>query len=538
MGETNLSLEIQTPASQNDGSKVLQAARTAHPKGITRRNFLKLSGVAFASWLLSGCMPGQQQADQENASLPVEKFLPPELVHNVEVYGLNKKITSEEQIINLYDHINEQFATQNGIAISNNIAMPFKVEQRKKLLNPNERYLEVVVRQSAYDSFLQRKDETQVDFVEWIQMHVDAMNMCFENAKPPSKMKSVLRRIVVVDDNLASSFWNESAYRQGKAPALDVEWRTKFSDKYPLDTDACWAIADDYRVDTRQETIQCCLWSVRHQNGKTIFGWPPGAKDYKRVYEFPERNNSLSGKNGVWLDFALIHEWSNYLTNLPDQYFFDIHDKNPSRFANFLVETGNSFQEPYLSPYLSMFLTENIRRKSRSWSRFFQNEVYNLSERPTNNTIVFTDNTGEVSNIKVHKVVAEVGYIGRKTFLDLPNQEQSGNQIVLGNELFDDRVENGAHVWLFRVGVNGAEKQLFFPAATFQMSKFAGVDNANYRVEFTGYDNQNKKNQIMDMVDDTDLHQYLNDKNKNGDQLYAKMKVDGTNTWFVWFLRN
>ncbi|MDP3994569.1 MAG: hypothetical protein Q8P91_01945 [bacterium] len=225
-----------------------------------------------------------------------EKFLRPEVVYGLNVYGLSGKIMTESQILRLYGHLDEKFAVEKGITVGD------KTEQRKELLNPNERYLEVVVRQSAYDSFLDRQEETKVNFVEWIRMHVDAS----------------------------------------------------------------WAIANDYRVDTWRATDQGYFWSVFHKNGKTFFGKPPGVEVPDMTYQFPEKNDSLRYRKGVWLDFGLTHEWSHYLMNLPDQSSYNIHDKNPSRFANFLVVTGNNFQEPYLSPYLSMFLSENIRRKTRS----------------------------------------------------------------------------------------------------------------------------------------------------------------------------
>lgn len=539
MNEAKLNPETQTSAPQDDGTEIVQNTRDDLKHSISRRDFVKLGSAVIAgifvgkflgTWVASESLSPTERFGPPKSA---EKFMQPELVHDVEVYGLGEKITSEEQIINFYSYLNDKFATERGITTDK------KIELRKEFLDPNERYLEVEVRQSAYDSFLKREQETQVDFVEWVKMHVDALNRCMENAKPPSTMKAVLRRIMVVDDSMPKGFWNESAYREGKGGALDWEWAIKFLSKYPIDTDACWAIADDYRADTTQNTNQGFFWSVCHRNGKTVFGYPAGAKNYEQVYELPEKDDSLSGKNGVWLDFGLTHEWSHYLLNLPDEYQQDFHKMSGSFacYDQFFFDTGN-FEVPHLSPYLSYLLKRNIGEKLRDvWEE--DSQAVNFQDHPKNSRLTF-NGLSENQPIEIRKVRFEKNNTyGLKGFPLKPDQTGK-NGCALEDSLFEgDKLKPDPNLWSCRAIIpNQTPREVFIPAAAFNMSKIAGKEDAEYRIEFTGYENPNKKIQTVRLVDESDMEKFLQETNSKGDQPYAKMKIDGTNTWFVWFLED
>ena len=545
MSENNSAIETQHPSPPSDGSEVLSSARAGNKKGVSRRDFLKLLGATLASWLLSGCLPDQPQSGLESTSStstapssidsaeqspPKEKFLQPEVVRNVEVYGLGEKTTSEDQVTRLYGFLDEEFAKENNIKIGN------KVKQRKELLNPNERYLEVVVRQSAYDSFSRRQQETGVNFVEWIQMHVDAMNVCFENAKPPTDMKSVLRRIVIVDDNILGVSYDETR-KSELGGAFDVKWFKKFLNKYPINTDMAWAIADDYRVDTTANTEQGFFWSVKNKDQKIIFGQPPGSADFARSYVFPERDKALKNRQGVWLDFGLTHEWSHYLWNLPDEYNQNVHD-SAQRFKSFLFSTGyvGSFHEPRFSPYLSYFAKRNIELKRRDAYR--ESRWHDFTDRPDQINIKMQSNDAEVNGFEVRRVRLKDDFVGtgEKTFASDADHAGNGDQVSLGQGLF----EGNSNCWLIHCTLNDkSSREVFLPAAAFGMSRGAGrIDNVNYNIEFSGYENPNKKTQIVELVDQSDIEDFLNTRNAQGDNYYAKMKADGTDTWLVWFLRD
>jgi hypothetical protein len=492
-------------------------------KDISRRDFLIKLGAGSAAagvGLLSGTGVGRLvKALETPESSKIEPLtLTPEIIDGVEVYGLKEKITSANDVTGFYSYLNNRFAKANNIQIVDTI------KQQKELLNPKERYLEITVRRSAYDSFVQKQTETGINFPEWVKMHVDVMNRCLKKAIPPVELKAVLRRILVVEDDMTKDFWDEKSYRQGKqgAPALDWAWLERFGSPVCIDTDESWAIADDYRNSGSNN-----FWEVRHENGKTIIGVPPGKASFDQFYEFPEENDSLSGKNKVSFDMGLIHEWCHYLLNLPDEYAQDVHDKS-QRFQDFTFGTG-SFMWPYVSPYLSYLLRENIKLNARS--------AFGPDDRRFS---CFNDHSDSVEVAVQYQEPGAIGEVRRVRLVDnwiagnkkVPEKadEVSANgTIKFGKDLFADN----SNCWLIRA-VAGNTREVFLPAAAFNMSKIAGLESAKYSLIFSGYDDLSRTYQEVKLVQDADVDEYI--KNSQ-DPYYAKMKVEGTNTWFVWFLR-
>jgi len=66
------------------------------------------------------------------------------------------------------------------------------------------------------------------------------------------------------------------------------------------------------------------------------------------------------------------------------------------------------------------------------------------------------------------------------------------------------------------------------------MSKISGLESAKYNLIFSGYDDVNRTRQEVKLVDESKVVEFIQ---KDKDPYYAKMKIDGTDTWFVWFLR-
>lgn len=570
MEEINSNPEILSQTQDLKGNEIVAQARKAHPRGPTRRQFLqRLSAAALVGWALSSCVPIPEIEEPPKTALaatpipestptstptltpefiptpePNPMLLTPEIVHDVEVYGLNEKIQSLEQVNNLYLYFDRQFEEK----LPESVKQKDRFEQRDYLLNPNERYLEVVVRQSTYQSFLDRKAETGVDFAEWIKMHNDVLNRCMENAKPPSNLKVRLLRIVVVDDNFETN-----------------------PSKYSKDIDATWFISKDYRVDQRKETIQGYFWSFYHdRDGNLIFRWPPGGDKIERTYKYPPKNDSLAGKDGVWLDIGIPHELSNYALNLIDEYLFKVYSVPPLfRFKKFIYETG-AFHEPWISPYLAYLLIRNQEKEIRGFytdpKSFALANVkeFPFGEIPNKVGLIIRVNGEEFNGrISVHTVRLPFlthitpplycyyppDYFKQyprkdKTFSLEPDQESDKGNFDLDSNLFtlqkikEDGTLAPPSNWILRIENSSLRRELHLPAAAFNMSKIAGKDQAHYEINFTGYDDPSKKTQILQLVDESDLDGYLEDCKKRDDKPYAQMKVDGTNTWFVWFLRD
>lgn len=483
-----------------------------------------MAGGSVAAGLLVGTGIGKLAGLFETLDSPkIEPLvLTPEIVNGVEVYGLKEKIASADDVTKFYGSLNNRFAKTNDIRIGD------VVKQQKELLNPSERYLEVTVRRSAYDSFIQREAETGVNFPEWIKLHVDVMNRCIKKAVPPVDLRAVLKRILVVEDSMPKDFWDEESYRQGKqgAPALDWAWLLRFGSPVSIDTDESWAVADDYRENGGEN-----FWEIRHENGKVVIGMPPGAEPYERFYEFPEENDSLSGKNKVSFDMGLIHEWCHYLLNLPDEYAQDVHDVS-QRFRNFTFGTG-SFEVPHISPYLAYLMRNNISLNARNAFNDSQRTANAFQDRPGKVEIIAQSQNPNLTNGRVEASrvrLLDGSYYGNKSVPQDADEISRNNSLNFDKKLFTD----DSNCWLLKFTNSFITSEVFLPAAAFNMSKIAGLESVNYNLTFSGYDDTERTYQEVMLVEDANIDEYL--KNSQ-DPFYAKMKIEGTDTWFVWFLR-
>lgn len=303
----------------------LMPSKTPKKRVFSRQDFLKVAGLAIGGALLAdktGAIDYTASVlDPESAKVVI-----PEIVHGVEVYGLDEEIRTGYHTGLLYDEFDKIF----DVKLTPDLLNKSRVEQRESLLERNKRYLEVVVSKSAYESFLIRHEETGVDFVEWIQMHVDLMNRTAENSKPPADISTQLLKVVVISDNFE------------KNPS-----------KYSKDIDATWFIKEDYR-DPAQPGAN--FFAVYHDQSSNLEIRKPEGFDTndKRKWVFPPKQDSLTNKNNVWIDWGLVHEWSHYAWDLPDEYTMDIHN-SPFKQPEFRFETG-AYMEPLLSPHLSYLI--------------------------------------------------------------------------------------------------------------------------------------------------------------------------------------
>lgn len=359
-------------------------------------------------------------------------------------------------------------------------------------------------------------------------MHVDALNRCFENADPPSQMRAVLKRIIVVEDTLTDSFYN-AGYT-----SPDWQWAQKFREQWPLDIDTSWLIATDHRPNHANTNPPGYFWGVRNQTGKTIFGYPPGEAEYKVKYEFPSKDDSLATAQDIWLDFGLIHGWASYLCNLPEEYYQDVHDSK-QRFQHFYFG-GSSLYAPECSAFLSLYTKENIARKNRD--AYAESKRHDFSNYPKHIGIrIAPESTAaEVGNLEIYRVLLKDGQVWaeEKTFSDTPEQTSTQDSLVFNGNLF---IEN-SNCWLLKCNLkDGSTREVYVPSAPFNMSAAMGVQIANYTIELIGQGDPLKTVQAMDMVTENKLQRHVENKTAAGGTLYAKAKVAGTDIWLLWFLQ-
>lgn len=482
-------------------------------KPISRRDAMKAGFLVGLVAMASDYFPATEAKAQENLY---------RTINGVEVYGLNEKLTNQEQIDDLTFQFELDFERKLGWKDKQKNLW----EQREIVLPKDKRFVEFVVTESTFNSFESRKEETGLNYVEWVQIHIDLLNRVLKNSKPPVELITQLSRIIVVSDGFENS------------PV-----------KYTKDIDGIWFENKDNRVPQGVGNIgQNSFWSIKHDvEGDLVLQNPAGAS-FGRTIEVPRDNDQLEKtKDGVWIDFGLIHELSHVLLNLPDEYVFS-YEGVKSIFENFRYNTG-SFMEPKLSAYLSLLLTRNMDKGLRGYYTSpgsigmakEMKEKYNFyGELPSK--VGFKIANSEVTGIsKSHFLFSD--YYDKK--------DGGGNSISCKDMMKADFVINGQgavnlenssfvpqliddeelYPVLFRVECNkvGEEKELYIPIGIFNMSKYSGVEEAIYDIEFISNAPADMKSQALNLIDGSEVDEFLS---KNAS--YAKMKVIGTNTWCVW----
>ena len=521
--------EIKTPdlseeISDDSPKEQDKEAAEDHSDLMTRRDFLKTAAqtvLAIGAGRLVGHLLGSSIQDTLEETQKPEVVLTPETIENIPVYGLKEPITSFKQIKRFYKSIDE----------TPNMSPDEKFLKRKEALNPKERYLEIAVLKSAYDSFARRKSETGVGFVEWMKMTTDTMNVCFANAKPPSEIKAVLKRILVVPDNVADEFWDKDAFNNGKGNNFDFTWLGKTKEILPLSTDISWGISLDYRVNPNNNIDNIghggSFWSCTCKNNCFSFEYPPGGTQKEKALEYPVQNNSLVNSNGTWLDCGQSHELLHYLFNLPDEYGFDLHLNN----GQHLVVATGSFQKPWVSPYLSLLSKHHIEKKLRDCIREGCGNGYSFQDIPENIAIKSSE-FAEVQNIKVVRMSND---INERILEEIPSALAIDRTITASKEqLVRDRE------YILQLNYLDKTKNknigLYIPYLPFIMSKLRGLDDPQFQIIPFGegvFDP--KKEQVMYLFDESDAASKIEEEKRlYGFTPFAAMKVSGTNAWCIW----
>lgn len=504
---------------------------TTKPK-ISRRNFLKLSGLGLAGYLAK--KSGAMDFGKTLLGLETPQFLKPEIVHGTEVYGLGKEIGTIFDTILLYRDFDKKFNDRLDETLLNKD----RAEQRESILERNKRYLEVIVKKSVYESFQKRQQETGCDFVEWIQTHVDLMNRMAENSKPFADISTHLLRVVVIGDDFRTD--------DNRSDILTLS-----PGGFSKDMDATWFIQEDYRKKPPLGSSPDSFYAIyQDENGNQIIRRPKGYDtDNKREWVFPNKNDSLKDKEDVWIDMGLIHEWLHVAWNLPDVYIMDVHN-SPFKQSEFFIDNGSQI-EPLLSPYLSYLIKRANLRKQRGSKTGPEGlhieknyETFCLNELPSAVKISTTNKTDPISGFvpTLRKPADETyGYFGiyyAGADFNSPT-ELAGNEGAVSIQDTDLRKREGDLVYpINTIFVRTGQKELYVPIAVFNMSKISGQDIVFYNIEFSDtQEDPNMKTQIMKLVDSSDLGKLTEELQSQGQKVYAKMKISGTTTWCVWWLQ-
>lgn len=547
---------------------------------LSRRNFLKLAaatgGVFIGDELLKRFF-GQSSNDLVKpisakftptttptiplpdipTPAPVEREFHPELFHDIPVYGLREPIKSQEDVFQVYDECLTNLLAKKGVSreewakISKN---QIYIEQRKFLLSPDTRYLEVVMSRSVYESYKNRKNfslkvvegdkkEGDCDPVERVLMHVDLMNRALEQAKPPVTLRAQLSRIIVLDDAYANEVWIKDA--NPKSP--DMAWLDHINNNpnLPRDVDTSWAMFDDYRDNTELGF----LWTFLPRGDGSIDVVPISENNRNNRLDrpglhgfiFPHHYDSFCNReDGIILDLGLFEEWAHRLFGLPDEYIYEIWNPN---YPNLRLTTG-CLSQPNFSPFLAELLNYIDKTKTRGQLGENPPEFTTSIPREIKLHLNLNSTSVEIRGSKTpYKTPDDPqhDYYGDRLIFDTPDQITSGNEVVMGPELLNETTESGmtylpSLTWMIKINSqNGEIRQLPLPRMAFIMSKLAGIDGtAKYEINFTGIP-FTSDTYLLDIVDGSDLHDHLARLNNTiTQQAKVIMKVTGTNTYFVW----
>lgn len=465
-----------------------------------------------------------------------EMFGPPIKVEGISVYGLSEPISNIDQLKQLYisfDKIFDQKLTPEQKLLTR--------DEQRDLLPSDKRYLELVVTESTYQSFLDRKGETGVDFVQWIKLHTELMTAEIQNGQPSVDLSIELSRIIVVDDSFKSN-----------------------PTQYSKDIDASWFIDQDYRTDE----ITAKSWMFRYQVYKT--------GDNEVTFYYANKANPKTGpsytlkvpgetyeniQDGVLIDTGLIHEWSHQILNLPDVYMYDVHD-SPAAIKEFRFNTGN-FATPVIDPYVSMLIKQNVENGVRGYytdpegtGGGYQDDFTYLNKTP--DTISFQSERSDSMTIQ-KTVYSKFDYYfnsqPKETTVNIKNSTATesnprlfGNEVILLGEPDSgfyvpefqmspqtiDGKEIYSTVFILQVKIDGETKSVYVPRAIFNMSKLAGVNEANYKIDFLSFGSIEKGTQKLTLMQESEMSEYLDTAFKNYKPPYAIMKIEGTSVYCVW----
>ena len=510
-------------------------------KTISRREFLRKVALFTSAAALGGTLeyftrektPNTLSIGTEAPSkepIILENNIEPEEINGIDVYYM----TQMRQVSKLYRNLDEKFAKEHSLS-----KIPKRSERRaqlrKEVLNPKERYVEFVIRASAFNTFQRRREETGVDFVEYAKMLIDSKNLCFENAKPSCELKNVLRRILIIEDEALEEIWNketEEAAKKGNAYLLDVYFRETFRKSCPLDTDTSWAISDDYRVNTLENENNYkggCFWSSSDIGKRISFGNPPGAKVKTREYNYEKdpKYKSLHNKQMIWLDFGVSHELIHYADNLPDEYMYDLHLDSKRT----LITATGSFHEPWVSPFLSILAADHIKRNLRDIHLEGPGVGYDMFTDLPDSILLHTNKDSKLKTVKVVRFNEE-----RTPYFP---EEADFSSNITGVVSLDKETltQNYAHIIELEIEEGDKNTKLYLPYAPFFLSKLKGfTTNVGYKIEVISK-NINESEQLLQIVDETDINSEYEKFEKHLFKPIAKMKIEGTNAWCIWFQR-
>jgi hypothetical protein len=473
---------------------------------LSRRDFLKAAALAPTTkwWEPREWLDGTPKIDLVR-------------LHGIEVYGSRHPIASTAEWSALNDHWNNRFEDKvTFVSKQKGIKRPETDYDKKDLiLNPNIRYLQLGVKKSLYDNFQQEAKETGVDYTLWQQYHVDVMNYMIANMDPPSKLRTKISRIIVLDDSFDDRLPN---------PQL-------MPDALPLDIDSYWNQYWDYRGDTNPQTGK--LEKSGDLTQLKVKGQP------------------------VQIDLGLIHEWFHGLYFTKDEYSLDVTGRNKQNHMPQLEINGDGYdgrRTPWTAYSVKRIEQKNLRGSYldlRNSATQAESQDGMLRAHPDKNTLLFLDKDGNPisGTITIERALESQFVIPteryHKNWVPGDVKKVIDGKIDFPEEYFKPHRDNKTGSiypttnWFLTIEDGNHDKYfLQLTAMQFNMAGTAGIREAEFKVHFT--QNPLSDEEIKrDPPPQTTQNLYIVSRNENFQiprphETYAKISVPGTNATCVY----
>jgi len=470
---------------------------------VSRRDALKLLGSAAAMFALQAAcrkagfpppgveppvptekpaVPGSELvSSQAVATLPNGETMSLEydVYGRTEVFGRSAPINSRTELEAIHYWGNGQTFGQEKAAEMTSMGQQEIYTLQKEVLNPTERYYEILVPQSFYQEFeikMQQVPENQrLGFIEWLQDHFIVMNKTLTDAGV-NNLNQVLKRIVIIGDHYEGVETLEDYYATSLGWNLGERMGSHTFFPAPADSDVFWFWDPVYSDLTLTAESQEVYFNWIKQNfGQYGFG---DLEDWRSSALIGSQFFIVNGKP-VLIRIKDIHELFHSIGAREVIAKSDLQDfetvppaagsvKRIFGFENNIMGVGAGWgYGDILSPLNVFDLERAVACGARNYGQlpegFFNEYPENLGIK------LLKDGTGNILSVDSLAVDADSFGADKKRFIPLVVNSSEGSI----NLVYDDMVRCVAGHFIFFVAKEKEGKETFFPLPThfFKMAK-------------------------------------------------------------------
>ncbi len=464
-------------------------------KKFSRRQFGKYSLASAGSLALAGIETRNVLSQIENK--PTGN-IESEIIKGVEVFGLKSPLKTSDEFIQFEKKLNQNIDLQIKQLYPDLLQNPKNRFEKYRLIAPlNERLLQLSVTKRVWEKFAQGAEQGGLDLLDWIDANITEMNRKIQTNPYPVDLKTVLKRVIVVDDSLAED-------PKKNPPPMSVG------------VDGNWFMDFDYRGDIHPQT-----------KNYTASGFIRSIK---------------KNGNNVLIDEGLIHEWMHQLYNWPDEYVQDLHEKDPQlKIPDLTVNGGLEGDSAWAGAFLQKIKAKNVRgyytdergigvRQSKDRS---DNITSVWGELPENSNIALTYLNNEPLMVPVafyRSHSSSPNYYKDKYLQKTQVAASSELPIQLDKGLFiPDKFDNEtAPVLNISVGLPN-DRFIHIPIGAFNLAKWAGEENPSFKIQILNPNQESERRQLMHYVSEANKSEFEKDKS-----ILAQMLIPGTSIYCIW----